>query len=153
MNRFRILMSATTAAALLSFVAPAASSFAKEQEPASVVIKLWNKDDGTMGVTLDKTTIAPGPVEFDIKNMSKNMMHEALIAPWSGDLKALPYDDGNAFVKENAIPDLQGQEDMKPGTETTLRLTLKPGSYIVFCNQPGHYKMGMYARFTVGSSS
>jgi uncharacterized cupredoxin-like copper-binding protein len=40
-------------------------------------------------------------------------------------------------------------EDMKPGAEATLRLPLKPGSYALFCNQPGHYKLGMVAAFTV----
>lgn len=38
---------------------------------------------------------------------------------------------------------------MKPGAEATLRLPMKPGHYAVFCNQPGHYKMGMVADFTV----
>jgi len=38
---------------------------------------------------------------------------------------------------------------MKPGAEATLRLPLKAGKYVMFCNQPGHYKLGMVARFTV----
>jgi uncharacterized cupredoxin-like copper-binding protein len=39
---------------------------------------------------------------------------------------------------------------MKPGAEATLRLPLKLGRYAVFCNQAGHYKLGMIAEFTVG---
>lgn len=153
MKRIRILAPTAAAVAALAVAVPAISSFASEPEPPSIAVKLWNKDNGTMGITLDKTSIPAGPVEFHITNTSKNLMHEALIAPWSGALTALPYDKSNADVKESAVPDLQGQEDMKPGTKTTLLLNLKPGPYIIFCNQPGHYKMGMYARFTVGSSS
>ena len=39
--------------------------------------------------------------------------------------------------------------EMIKGLATTLRLVLAPGEYAVFCNQPGHYKMGMVRRFTV----
>ncbi len=117
-------------------------------EPASIKVQLWNKG-GTMGLTMDKTSVPSGPVEFEITNTSKNTMHEFLIAPWKGSLTSLPYDKSESQVAEGKVPGLQGQEDMKPGTQTTLRLVLKPGSYIVFCNQPGHYKMGMYAHLNV----
>ncbi|HEV2334082.1 MAG TPA: hypothetical protein VGS13_01160 [Stellaceae bacterium] len=118
-------------------------------EPPSVKVELWNKNDGTMGLTIDKKSVAAGPVEFEIRNTSTDLMHEFLIAPWPGSLTSLPYDATALKVKEDQVPGLQGQEDMKPGTETTLRLVLRPGSYIAFCNQPGHYKTNMYTRFTV----
>ena len=57
--------------------------------------------------------------------------------------------DGDACTREGALPQLAGVEDMKPGAEATLRLPLKPGRYAVFCNQPGHYKLGMVTDFTV----
>ena len=52
-------------------------------------------------------------------------------------------------MRESELAELAGVEDMKPGAEATLRLPLKPGHYAVFCNQAGHYKMGMIADFTV----
>ena len=126
---------------------------ANAQEPVSVRVKLWNKSDGTMGIKMNKASVPNGPVEFEITNSSKELMHEFLIAPWHGPLTALPYNAKSAQVKEDQVPILEGQEDMKPGLETTLRLVLQPGSYVVFCNQPGHYKMGMYSHLNVSDTS
>jgi uncharacterized cupredoxin-like copper-binding protein len=39
--------------------------------------------------------------------------------------------------------------DLPPGTKKTLTLTLKPGNYILMCNQPDHYKTGMKANLSV----
>jgi uncharacterized cupredoxin-like copper-binding protein len=122
-------------------------------EPTSIQVKLWNKSDGTMGIKMDKTSVPSGPVEFEVTNTSKELMHEFLVAPWKGSLTSLPYDAKSSQVKEDLVPMLQGQEDMKPGLQTTLRLVLQPGSYVVFCNQLGHYKMGMYAHLNVSGTS
>jgi uncharacterized cupredoxin-like copper-binding protein len=144
--RLRRLFWMSPAWLVLTLVFPAAAT-----EPASVTVTLWNKGS-VMGLTLDKKSVPSGPVEFHVKNASTSIMHEFLIAPWQGPLTSLPYDPGASQVAEDKIPDLQGQEDMPPGMEATLRLTLRSGSYIVFCNQPGHYKMGMFARLEVGGS-
>ena len=139
-------------AALISMVGLAVSD-GQAAEPDSIDVTLWNKPNGTMGIALDKQSVPAGPVEFIIKNSSADMMHEFLVAPWAVDPSSLPYNGNKDQVAEAKIPYLQGQEDMKTGLKTTLRLDLVPGSYIVFCNQPGHYKMGMYARLNVTGSS
>lgn len=137
---------------LLGILAGMLASSAVAAEPVSVKVTLWSKGS-SMGIALDKNRIPSGPVEFDIKNSSTNLKHEFLIAPWKGAPSALPYDDASSQVAEDKVPGLQGQEDMPPQLETTMRLVLQPGLYVVFCNQPGHYKMGMYARLDVGGSS
>ncbi len=148
MSAWRVPSLATAlAVTALAATTPLASPSAAE--PPSVKVELWNKNDGTMGIAMDKKSVAAGPVEFEIRNTSSDMMHEFLIARWTGSLTSLPYDAAASQGKEDNVPGLQGQEDMKPGTETTLRLVLRPGSYIAFCDEPGHYKMGMYTRFTV----
>ncbi len=76
-------------------------------------------------------------------------MHEFLITPWKGKITALPYNKKEDEVIEDKLPHLAGVEDMKPGAKAILRLPLEAGRYVVFCNQPGHYKLGMVARFTV----
>ncbi len=38
---------------------------------------------------------------------------------------------------------------LKPGTSKTLRLTLKPGRYVLYCNVAGHYQAGQRIAFTV----
>ena len=117
-------------------------------EPASVKVTLWEKD-GSDGITLSTHKVKAGAVEFEIKNTSKQNVHEFLITPWKGSSKALPYNDTKGEVREGKLDRLAGVEDMKPEAEATLRLPMKPGHYAVFCNQAGHYKMGMVADFTV----
>lgn len=117
-------------------------------EPASVKVNLSDKG-GQDRILMSASKVKAGGVEFEITNTSKVSLHEFLIAPWKGAITKLPYNDKEGAVRESKVRDLQGVEDMKPGAEATLRLVLKPGPYVVFCNQPGHYKLGMVARFTV----
>ncbi|MDE2228783.1 MAG: copper resistance protein [Alphaproteobacteria bacterium] len=102
-----------------------------------------------MAITLSRDKVKAGPVEFEVTNTSTDLMHEFLIAPWKGKITSLPYDAKAKAVAEDKLPRLEGVEDMKAGAKATIRLVLAPGDYVVFCNQPGHYKMGMERRFTV----
>jgi uncharacterized cupredoxin-like copper-binding protein len=124
------------------------STVAWAAEPASVNVDLSDKG-GKDRIILSTDHAKAGGVEFHIKNSSTTSLHEFLIIPWKGAITALPYNDKDTQVIESKLPKLAGVEDMKPDAEAILRLPLKPGRYVVFCNQPGHYKMGMVARFTV----
>ena len=135
-------------AGMLALACAGLTSAAVAAEPVSVKVSLWDKD-GSDGITLSTNKAKAGAVEFEIKNTSKQTMHEFLITPWRGSIKALPYNDTKGHVREDRLSQLAGVEDMKPGAEATLRLPMKAGHYAVFCNQPGHYKMGMVAAFTV----
>lgn len=141
----RFVSAGLAGAVALACLLPVAATAA---EPASVKVSLWDKDGGD-GITLSTHKVKAGAVEFEIKNTSKNTMHEFLITPWTKSVKALPYNDSKGEVREDRLPQLAGVEDMKPGAEATLRLPLKPGHYAVFCNQAGHYKLGMIAEFVV----
>ncbi len=132
---------------LLALTMPALAS-AAAAAPASVKVDL-SDTGGKDRILLSTSKVKAGEVEFEIANTSKVAMHEFLIAPWKGAITKLPYNDKEGAVRETKVRQLQGVEDMKPGAEATLRLSLKPGPYVVFCNQPGHYKLGMVARFTV----
>lgn len=139
----RAFLTAATALTLLAAACPARAA-----EPPSIKVKLWDKA-GKMNMTMSADKVKAGPVEFEVNNASTELMHEFLITPWRGAITKLPYDAKGMQVAEDKLPRLQGVEDMKPGLATTLRLVLAPGEYAVFCNQPGHYKMGMVRRFTV----
>lgn len=123
-------------------------SIAWAAEPASVKVDLSDKG-GKDRIILSTDHAKAGAVEFHIKNTSTTSLHEFLIIPWKGAITALPYNDTKGQVIEIKLPRLAGVEDMKPGAEAILRLPLKAGRYVVFCDQPGHYKLGMVARFTV----
>ncbi len=72
-------------------------------EPASIKVLLWNKGN-KMGLTMDKTNVSSGPVEFEIRNTSKTVMHEFLIAPWKGALTSLPMTRANLRSRKTKFP-------------------------------------------------
>jgi len=52
-------------------------------------------------------------------------------------------------VIEEASGYLGEISDLDPLASGALTLTLKPGTYILFCNLPGHYMAGMWTLVTV----
>ncbi|HLH50671.1 MAG TPA: sulfocyanin-like copper-binding protein [Roseiarcus sp.] len=62
---------------------------------------------------------------------------------------ALPYGARAEEVDEDKIKSLGEVSELKPGKSGSLTLDLKPGSYLLLCNQPGHMRHGMWARFEV----
>jgi uncharacterized cupredoxin-like copper-binding protein len=40
-------------------------------------------------------------------------------------------------------------EQDQPGTKRVLKVTLRPGRYVLFCNMSGHYLGGMHTRLVV----
>jgi uncharacterized cupredoxin-like copper-binding protein len=146
MNAFHLTVGA--AAMTVAFAAPLMTLADEEPGPAKVEIKLWDKPSGDMGITLSNGEVKAGEVEFDVKNMSKDLPHEFLIMHAG---KAPPYDDNSGQVVESKVPGLVGVEDLEPGQQTTMLLHLPPGRYTAFCNEPGHYKAGMVKTFEVKS--
>lgn len=126
-----------------------AAPLAQAAEPASVKVTLADQAGKDMRVVLSTDKVKAGAVEFEVTNASTDEMHEFLITPWKGAITKLPYDAKADAVAEDELPHLQGVEDMPAGAKATVRLVLAPGEYVVFCNQDGHYKMGMKARFIV----
>lgn len=121
-------------------------------EPAKVLVKLSDGSNGHMSLTLSPSTIPPGPVEFTVKNESGSTVHEFMFALRANPKSALPYDTKTQQVQEDAIKGLQGIEDLRPRETVTAEFTLAKGRYIVFCNEPGHYRDGMRTEFVVGTS-
>jgi uncharacterized cupredoxin-like copper-binding protein len=62
---------------------------------------------------------------------------------------SLPYDEKQAEVIEKRITDLGEISDLPPGKSGSLSVRLKAGNYLLICNQPNHYKAGMWTKFTV----
>ena len=103
----------------------------------------------TMGITADPVEIPAGEVTFAVTNDSKDMIHEMLVAPVADPPVALPYVAAENRVDEEASGDLGEVSELDPGASGALTVTLKPGTYILFCNVPGHYAMGMWTLVTV----
>ena len=102
-----------------------------------------------MGVTPDRTSVPAGKITFDVVNDSKDIIHEFLVAPVTADQKDLPYIVDENRVDEEAASYLGEVSELDPGKSGSLTVDLAAGSYIVFCNIPGHFINGMWSILTV----
>lgn len=89
-----------------------------------------------------------GTITFIVENHSRNLVHEMLLLqrPASG---TLPYDAKAQRIIENKTVKLVDTGDIQSGKSVTKTARLRPGIYEMVCNQPGHFKQGMHATFTV----
>ncbi len=108
-----------------------------------------NMSMATMGITVDQNTIPAGEVTLDATNDSGTLVHEMLISPVPADGAPLPYDQGAYRVDEEAAMSLGEVSELEPGDSGALTVMLDPGQYVLYCNVPGHYEMGMWTVITV----
>jgi uncharacterized cupredoxin-like copper-binding protein len=93
--------------------------------------------------------VAAGTVTFKVKNSSGAMIHEMVVARVA-DPESLPtYDKATGRVDEEAVASLGEVPELEPGMSGSLSLELVPGTYILFCNLPGHYMAGMWSLIDV----
>jgi uncharacterized cupredoxin-like copper-binding protein len=99
---------------------------------------------GEMFVRPSVTQAAAGKVTFHVQNTG-TLVHEMIVgkAPIRGPL---------ATGKMSETTSVGEVAELKPGTTGSVKLSLKPGSYILFCNVPGHFAAGQHVAFTVTKS-
>lgn len=102
-----------------------------------------------MHVTADKAEVPAGQVTFAVTNKSKDFVHEMLVVKVASTTKPLPYVEAESRVDEEAAGDLGEVSELDPGGSGSLTLTLDKGTYMLFCNVPGHYAAGMWTLVTV----
>ncbi|MGH8916513.1 MAG: sulfocyanin-like copper-binding protein [Acidimicrobiia bacterium] len=95
-------------------------------------------------ITIRPETAAAGRVSVLISNEG-SLVHEFEV--FTGSSTDLPVAKGVADTSGMTLID--EVEDITPGASPTLDLDLDPGSYVIICNLPGHYEMGMVAKLTV----
>jgi uncharacterized cupredoxin-like copper-binding protein len=119
------------------------------------VVRVALEDAGTSGapsdmrITLDQDMVKAGRITLQAVNRSSSLVHEVIVVRTAAKDTDLPYSEKQARVIESRIRRLGEISDLKPGAAGTLTLNLKPGYYMLICNQPGHFKAGMKARFEV----
>ena len=97
-----------------------------------------------MSITTNNKFAVRGKVTFNVSNLSKTMVHEMIVAPIKDENTALPYLDAENRVDEDKAADLGEVSELDPGKVGSLTLDMKPGKYILYCNVPAHYAMGMW---------
>ncbi len=153
----------TFAAATLLFALPALAD-------ATIQVSLWDKGGmdmdmsknmmmgmgmhgkmhmAMMGIKVDKKTVPAGKVTFNVKNDAKDLQHEMLVSPVKDENTVLPFVEAENRVDEEKSGDLGEVSELDPGKSGSLTLDLAPGTYILFCNIPGHYGAGMWTTIVV----
>jgi uncharacterized cupredoxin-like copper-binding protein len=146
----KTIIARTGGTALLALVLLNSSSAATNS-----VINITLEDASTgsgmadMRITVDQDSIKAGRVIFQAVNRSHTLVHEVIVVPAPAKGAALPYSDKKARVIESRIRSLGEIADLKPGASGKLTLNLKPGHYLLICNEPGHFKAGMTLPFVV----
>lgn len=100
-------------------------------------------------IKMGETSIPAGKVTFTVKNHSKSLEHEFVVAKTNLAANELPYDKSTKRVEEHKLDVVGEVDDVQPGMSGSNTLDLKPGKYVGFCNEPGHYQLGMYVAFKV----
>ncbi len=104
----------------------------------------------SMGVMISATTIPAGEVTFNVINSSADVEHEMVVAALPDMATGLPYEEDTARVNEDIDGANLGEvPELAPGASGDLTIRLKPGTYALYCNIPGHYASGMWTILTV----
>jgi uncharacterized cupredoxin-like copper-binding protein len=104
----------------------------------------------TMGIAVSVDAVNAGEVTFEVLNSSKDIIHELIVARLKSGTATLPYLVNEFKVDEDKAGSHLGEvSELDPGKTGALRLDLKPGTYLLYCNIPGHYMAGMWTLFTV----
>jgi uncharacterized cupredoxin-like copper-binding protein len=100
-------------------------------------------------IALASPTLAAGTDTFSVTNAG-TIAHEFVIKRSTVSDAALPTKaDGTVDEESAELGDVGEVEIATPGTTKDLAEDLAPGTYVFFCNIPGHYAGGMHGSFTV----
>ena len=102
-----------------------------------------------MSVKINVTKVSPGKVTFMVVNASKETVHEIIVSPIKDENVVLPYIDNENRVDEEKAGHLGEVSELDPGKKGSLTVDLKSGTYILYCNIPGHYGAGMWTTLKV----
>ncbi|BAB51304.1 cupredoxin domain-containing protein [Mesorhizobium japonicum] len=103
----------------------------------------------TMGIKASPGAVKAGEVTFNVKNDSKDTVHEMIVMYLADPSKPLPYVEAENRVDEDKAGDKGEVSELDPGKSGTLTVELQAGKYLLICNVPGHYGAGMWVEFTV----
>jgi len=99
-------------------------------------------------IQLDANHVKAGAVTFEVSNApDTGLTHEFVVLKTDLAADKLPVKNGQ--VPESQFKKMGEVEDIDPGKNKRLTLKLAPGHYVLICNRPGHYAMGLHTSLLV----
>ena len=108
---------------------------------AQVVVTLKDTSIGT-----SVPSIKAGTIKFAVQN-SGSMAHEFDLIKTDLAPDKLPVDGGSAKAKEDGL--VKQVQNIGVGKVATVSADLAAGHYVIICNVPGHYQLGMRTELRV----
>lgn len=125
------------------------SAMAWADSPAVEKVQLWDKQDGSQGMTVSLDKVKAGTVTFEVTNVSVNEDHELLLVKTDMKPDQFPVDDSGSRIDESKLVGINELGDLTKGETSTHKVDLTPGRYVMFCNEPGHFAAGMWHELIV----
>ena len=97
-------------------------------------------------VTPDLISAAAGAVSFAVSNDGGGQHNFRVI---QSDLEPDALPTSGTQVDEDQLEVIASSASIDAGSSETVSAELDAGSYVLICNVAGHYRLGMYAAFTV----
>src|SRR4030095_12573835 len=99
-----------------------------------IEVQMWDKQDGTQGMTLSTDRVKAGKVTFKVTNVSKSEQeHEFLVAKTDLTPDKLSFLQEGARLDESKLPGLKELGDLEPGQTRSMTLNMTAGKYLLFC--------------------
>jgi uncharacterized cupredoxin-like copper-binding protein len=114
--------------------------------PTGRVIGINERD---FHISVDTVAVAAGDYVLRVHNAGPDQHELIVVADRTGGLPMRG--DGFTANEESIASSEPGALDPQhPGATTYLRVHLKPGHYVLFCNMAGHFMAGMRTELVVG---
>jgi mono/diheme cytochrome c family protein len=123
-----------------------AESAATEAPPGVLAVELAK--DGPYAITAPDTFSADGEISLQVKNNAA-LIHNLRLLRTDISADSLPTNDQGMVDVESAGEVLFASDDLQNGGEEETNLSLDAGTYVLFCDIPGHYQLRMYKAITI----
>lgn len=99
-------------------------------------------------IRLSRPSIESGPITLTVKNTGM-VMHSLVVLKTNLAADKIPFDatDQTKADERGKVGGTTSQ--LQPGQSAEVKLDLGAGKYVVLCNEPAHYQIGMRAPLTV----
>ena len=138
--------SSSTSSAAATTPTSTSTSSSSAAAGTDVTVTVGETDVQHMYMNVDPTSVAAGTVTFTVTNEGVKK-HEFVVLQTDANPDKLTVEGDEVVEDDYDSPGEIG--DLPAGATDTLTLDLPAGNYVLICNLKGHYRMGMYAPFTV----